>query len=271
MRSLEVLTSFLNALTELPSSIGRLSNLTSLSLSHNRLTRLPDSLANCRKLRHLHVGSNQLVELPLWVANLPHLSTLATNNNPWQHPPASVVTCGSGHVGDGLSERLSAIRRYYADLEAHGAIKSQKVKIVLVGTGEAGKSSTLRGMKHGEPRPFEADERTVQLDIWTLTFGAPPTAEGEEDRRIVASVWDFAGQPECAAGQQQYLVDGALYVLHTPAHRLNDAEYPEVLGRWLDTLQACAPGAVVQLVITHADRLADPAPASLNPDDLATA
>ena len=32
--------------------------------------------------------------------------------------------------------------------------------MVLVGTGKAGKSSTLRGMKHGEPRPFGESERT---------------------------------------------------------------------------------------------------------------
>ena len=53
-----------------------------------------------------------------------------------------------------------------------------------------------------------------------------------------------------------------------PAHRADDAEYHEVLGRWLDVLQARAPGAVVQLVISHADRLN---PASLDPEALKAA
>lgn len=126
--------------------------------------------------------------------------------------------------------------------------------MVLVGTGKAGKSSTLRGMKHGEPRPFADDERTIQLDIWTLALGDAP-ADGAEDTRIVLSAWDFAGQPEYAAGQQQYLVEGALYLLLVPAHRASDEEADEVLLRWLDALQAKAPGAAVQLVLSHADRL----------------
>ena len=68
------------------------------------------------------------------------------------------------------------------------------------GTGKAGKSSTLRGMIHGEARPFAPDERTVQLDIWTLALGEVPQGDGVDDDRVVLSAWDFAGQPEYAAG-----------------------------------------------------------------------
>ena len=87
----------------------------------------------------------------------------------------------------------------------------------------------------------------MHLDIWTLNFGPPP-ADGQEDTRIVASAWDFGGQPEYAPMQQQYLVPGALDLLLVPAHRCTEEEYEEVLGRWLDALQARAPGAVLLLV-----------------------
>ena len=36
-------------------------------------------------------------------------------------------------------------------------------------------------MKHGEPRPFADNERTVQLDIWTLALGEAPLP-GDSDR-----------------------------------------------------------------------------------------
>ena len=42
-------------------------------------------------------------------------------------------------------------------------------------------------MKHGEPRPFAADERTVQLDIWSLAFGEPPT-DGAAARLDVGTI-----------------------------------------------------------------------------------
>ena len=119
-----------------------------------------------------------------------------------------------------LCSRTHARRRYYEAVERHGASTSRRAKLVLVGSGRAGKSSTLRGMKHGEPRPFADDERTVQLDIWNLALGDPPPSETDEDERIFLSAWDFAGQPEYAAGQQQYLVPGALCTPRTPRRHL---------------------------------------------------
>ena len=66
-------------------------------------------------------------------------------------------------------------------------------------------------------------------------------------------------EPAYSGGQQQYLADGALYLLFVPAHlAVDDAagvETDETLMRWLATLQARAPEAVVQLVLSHADRL----------------
>ena len=55
---------------------------------------------------------------------------------------------------------------------------SRRVKVVLTGRGESGKSSTLRGLKYGAPRPMAADERTVQLDIWSLLLGDAPAGGG---------------------------------------------------------------------------------------------
>ena len=65
----------------------------------------------------------------------------------------------------------------------------------------------------------------------------------------------FAPLSFFARSQQQYLITGALYLLLVPAHRANDAEADEVLLRWLDALQAKAPGAAVQVVLSHTDRL----------------
>ena len=166
--------------------------------------------------------------LPRWVGELSGLSGAnhwLMEDTPWQQPPAAVVQQG-----------VAAVKRYYDEFAAHGAARSRKVKMVLVGTGLAGKTSTVRGLKHGEARPMDEADRTIQLDIWTLFLGA-------DESRVEVSAWDLAGQPEYAAAQQQYLVAGALYLLLVPAHKAHDAEYAEVLGRWLDVLQARAPGA----------------------------
>jgi hypothetical protein len=201
--------------------------------------------------------------------DLPRLETLYVENNPWQLPPVSVMETGD-RSGEGLQEKLGAIRRFFGELDAHGATKSRRFMFMLAGTGMAGKTSTFFGMKHGEPRPTAEADRTVQLDIRQLSFGEPPAAEGGEDTRIVGSGYDLAGQKGYAAGQLQYMVEGSLYLLLVPAHRAVEAEYEEVLGRWLDSMHARAPGAVVQIVLSHADKC-EPAPASFEPAALAAA
>ena len=240
MRSLEVLGFCDNRLTEVPESLGRLSKLRRLVLSSNRLTRLPSRLSTCTIWRRFSFNANQLTALPAWLAALPKLQTLRADN-PLQLPPRSMC--------DGTNNCLADVRRYFASLAKHGATTSRRVKLVLAGAGLAGKTSTLRGLQRDcAPSPADKDARTVQLDIWTLVLGD-----------VVVSAWDFAGQPEYAAAQQAYLVDGALYLLLVPAHRAMDEDaYPDVLGRWLNTLQARAPGAVVQVVLSHGDEVAAP-------------
>ena len=53
-----------NALTELPESIGQLTALTRLVLSHNQLRQLPGQLFGVTSLRQLLVDHNRLEQLP---------------------------------------------------------------------------------------------------------------------------------------------------------------------------------------------------------------
>jgi hypothetical protein len=143
--------------------------LQKLELGDNQLARLPDSFAELRALRELGLFHNQMTILPSWVAQLPELVILNADANPWQFPPPSVVNAVSSDDETNLKD-LAPLRRYYEAVEKHGASTSRRAKMVLVGTGKAGKSSTLRGMKYSQPRPFAEDERTVQA--------RPPTEQG---------------------------------------------------------------------------------------------
>ena len=97
----------------------------------------------------------------------------------------------------------------------------------------------------------------------------PPCARsGAQAVRLLC--WDLGGQRQYAAAQQPYLVKDALYVALVPAHRANDAEFDVTIGRWLNYLAAHAPGAVVQLVLSHVDKLV-PASATGSRDALGPA
>jgi hypothetical protein len=53
-----------NQLTEIPESIGNLTDLTELHLANNQLTELPESISKLTNLTVLDLSDNQLTELP---------------------------------------------------------------------------------------------------------------------------------------------------------------------------------------------------------------
>ena len=238
LRSLQELLLRSNQLNELPNaSIGLLGSLENLDLKGNQLTYLPDSIGQLRALKSLDLSENKLTELPASLGLLRDTLKLSVSRNPLQRPPLSVARQG-----------IDAIRRYFNELKKSGSTTSRAARLVLLGAGLAGKTSLQRGLRHGAPRPAKVDERTIQLDIHTLPLGS-----GAD--QVVLSMWDLAGQPEYAAGLQPYIVPGSLYLLAVPAQLCADEHYPDVLGRWMDYLQAGAPEAVVQAVLTHCDEL----------------
>ena len=79
-------------LTELPESIGQLTQLTSLNLSNNQLTALPDSLGQLMQLTSLDLSNNKLTTLPdsLALAQLTQLTELNLSSNQLTTLPPSL-------------------------------------------------------------------------------------------------------------------------------------------------------------------------------------
>jgi Leucine-rich repeat (LRR) protein len=77
-------------LTELPESLGQLSQLRSLNLSSNQLQALPDSLDQLTQLQSLNLSSNQFATLPDSLSQLSQLQLLNLSSNQFATLPDSL-------------------------------------------------------------------------------------------------------------------------------------------------------------------------------------
>jgi internalin A len=59
-----------DCLTNLPNSIGSLTDLIKLYINYNQLSNLPESIGNLANLTVLHISHNQLTSLPNSIGNL---------------------------------------------------------------------------------------------------------------------------------------------------------------------------------------------------------
>ena len=106
------------------------------------------------------------------------------------------------------------------------------------------------------PRALTGGEesRTIYLDLEKVEINAP---EGFKDDPITLMVYDCGGQQDYAVGQAPFMTKSSLYILLVAADKACDENYEEVLQRFLVLLQARAPGAVVQLVLSKVDEVSD--------------
>lgn len=107
-----------NELTELPDSIGQLTNLRTLSLSSNRLTSLPESIGQLTQLRTLRLNSCPLTSLPESIGQLTNLAELSLGRVLGERGDATAVLDPIGALsglqwldlrGNGLTELPSSM------------------------------------------------------------------------------------------------------------------------------------------------------------------
>jgi leucine-rich repeat protein SHOC2 len=77
-------------ITDLPESIGNLSNLIELRLGRNQLTSLPESIGNCTNLIYIDLWHNQLTSLPESIGSLTNLRKLILDFNQLKILPDSI-------------------------------------------------------------------------------------------------------------------------------------------------------------------------------------
>ena len=87
-------------LSELPSELWELTNLTELDLRENDLTTLPPEIGKLTKLTELHLTDNRLRTLPPEIGKLTNLTEFTIDGNPLEKPPLEVAKKGIDAIGN---------------------------------------------------------------------------------------------------------------------------------------------------------------------------
>lgn len=89
-----------------------------------------------------------------------------------------------------------------------GCISCKRTKLMLVGLGEAGKTSLLNALRKNnhseETRPTEVTDG-INIKDWTIPL--------EDKTSLTYSMWDFAGQSVYYNTHQFFLTSRAIYIL----------------------------------------------------------
>jgi internalin A len=219
-----------------------LTNLTSLDLSYNQISD-GSFFQHLTKLTRIVLNNNHLTDLQplLFFIKEKNMKVvwdewyktkdgeLNIEKNPLTNPPVEIVQQGN-----------EAILNYFAEKEKSGTEKSLEAKVVLIGEGQAGKTSLrTRLLRPGEALPSKED-RTKGLDIEIEKYQYALT-NGELMR---LNVFDFGGQDHYKPLHQFFYSKNTLYVLVSKNGdvAVNDFDF------WLDTAQLFGQNSPVLLV-----------------------
>lgn len=229
---------------------GKHSVVNFLDLSNNKLRDLsmPSSLPN---LEYLYLqGGNQVRDIQ-FLSGASHLKTLNLSGTgvqdltPLRHlleqnVPFAWEEAGSGVLLEGCpltipppeiaKEGNAALLNYFEALKDQGTDTLYEAKLLIVGEGEAGKTSLCRRLLYPEQPLPSPSESTKGIDIHRYNF---PLENGREFR---VNVWDFGGQEIYHATHQFFLTKRSLYILLDDTRKNHTSIHDEQFKYWLEVI-----------------------------------
>ena len=219
-----------NQLRVLPPVTGQLNALTTLHLHHNKLSALPAEIGQLTALTELQIERNQISRLPQELRQLKSLEALYLHDNPRLKLPPEVLGPRRSEVAKNINiapAKPQTLLDYYFGSRAKNSQPLNEVKLILVGRGGAGKTSTVRALLG---LPINTNEKsTPGIALCDLPLkdckGGPVTAH----------VWDFAGQVITHSLHQFFFSVRSVYVLVLSGRENNEREDAEY---WLRLIRA---------------------------------
>ena len=165
------------------------------------------------------------------MGRLSHLNFLNLTNLKDLHDPPRAVQGDARDCTRYLYQKLQKVSSFY------------KMKLMLVGCAERGKSTLVAALQGGD---YQNMLRTVGVDVTEWTYR--PRYLGQ---KFHFSIWDFGGQKEYYSTHQCFLSKRSMYLL---VFNLTHADRGvQEMKPWLNNIALRAPWSCIIIVGTHLD------------------
>ena len=253
-----------NQLIDLPESLTRLTQLTTLNLYNNQLSELPESLGRLIQLTYLRLDKNQLSELPKCLTRLSQLNHLYVDENQLTAVPHFLTKLRNLKGLDlRANKRLPippeilkdwedapAILRYIEQIAGKEAKRPlNEAKMLLVGEGLVGKTSLVDMLLTAAPTENAKQTDGVEIRRWDVRPISREGAPADNDT-VQLNIWDFGGQEIMHATHQFFLTKRSLYLV------VLNAREGEIRGRldyWLKIIDSFGGDSPVIVVVNRGD------------------
>ncbi len=205
----------------------QLTALRELNLSGNQLVSVPPELGQLTALEELCLHSNQLSTLPPQLKKLRNLMGLFLHDNPALNLSPAVLGPDPRKASNNALASAQAILDFYFSRQTQATRPLNEVKMILVGRGAAGKTSTVRALMGEEFREREESTPGIALCDWKM--------DGCQGEPVTAHVWDFAGQVITHALHQFFFSVRSVYVVVLTGRENSEREDAEY---WLRLIKA---------------------------------
>ena len=246
-----------SSLEEISLSFEGLNNLRELNLSHNKLNRVPESLKYIEKLARLDLSNNAIASLPIWISELKQLEELLLHGNNLRLPlevlgPNEIdILLASLESKEVKPAKPADIISYY--FRAQSEMRPlNEAKLILLGKGNAGKTSLVNRLVHEKFKPEQKTEG-IKITEWDFDLF--------DKERVRLNVWDFGGQEIMHATHQFFLTQRSLYLLVINGR---EGEEESAADYWLKLIENFGESSPVIVVLNKQKEH----PFSLNEDGL---
>lgn len=224
-----------------PDEVFSTPNVTDISFAYTNITRIPEEIGKLDSLKCIYLTGLKLDTFP---RSLLDKFEINPHNQNFLNPHGIIAnfTIVKDIPPEIFQQGTQAIKRHYAQLDKEKNrgidFKLNEAKVIVVGSGNAGKTSVIKALTRVDYDPKEP--ATIGLEIKKKTI----QINGVD---FTLNIWDFGGQSVYQATQTMFMTPKTLYII------VLDGRSEDLPDFWLQYITTFAPNSPVLIVINKCD------------------